>query len=168
MNKSEKIMTFFIVILMLGLFGPVFYIMIKNSMDDSYYTGKIRTENNSIQTDILKNQRYQFVSEDKKTVFMNNEDKKDSVFFEQLMTTYDGKSFAYNEKDLKCTYNGNDQNYNNDMPKQRDAYKEIISQNGDYAVQIYTKTATTGGRGSASPLYYKERLCFNIHPVVKE
>lgn len=171
-KTSDKILLFIAIFLFIALFGPLFYIMISKSMDDGYYTGKMRTEKNSVQVNIVKEQAYNYTNSDKVAVYMTK-NKDYGILLSNIMTTYDGHIYAYNEKDLNCvdniTYTPG--SYNEEMPKEKNAYKEILEKNGKSVVQVYAKTATqgSGGKGgSGSLVYFKEKICSNIYPVIKE
>lgn len=171
-KTSNKVLLFIAIFLSISLLGPLFYIMISNAMDDGYYTGKMRTEKNSVQVNIVKEQTYNYIDGDKISVYMTK-NKDYDILLNNIMTTYDGRMYAYNEKDLNCVENitYTSSSYNDEMPKEKNAYKEIFEQNGKSVVQVYTKTATqgSGGRGgSGSLIYFKEKICSNIYPVIKE
>jgi len=171
-KTSDKILLCITIFLFIALLGPLFYIMMSNAMDNGYYTGKIRTEKNSVQVNIMKEQAYNYTDSDRAAVSMTK-NKDYDILLNNIMTTYDGNMYAYNEKDLNCvdniTYTPN--SYNEDMPKEKNAYREIVEKDGKIVVQFYTKTATagSGGRGgSGSIVYFKEKICSNIYPVIKE
>lgn len=159
---GEKIIKILILILFTGLFGPFAFMLLKQSLDDSYYQGESKTEDYSVQVDIINPQHYQV--EDNIAILSNNEKHK---LFNNLIKTYDGKSYVYNEKELKCISINTYDNKHPEIPKQENAYKEVEKQRGKYSLIIYTKTAG-GGRSGPYLIFYKEKQCSNIYLVEKE
>lgn len=164
-NFGEKIIPIFMIILFSSFVGLMIFMVIKNYLDDSFYQGNPKTEEYSVKMDMINPQHYRI--KDNIAILDNNGNYK---LFNNLIKTYDGKSYIYNEKELECISINTYDKELPEIPKQENAYKEIKKQKGKYSLIVYNKTAGGGYGGIGDPylIFYKEKQCSNIYLVEKE
>lgn len=87
--------------------------------NDSFYTGLIRQEKNSVLFDIIKPKRYAINNSSKK---MNETNQL--ILYKNMIKTYGGDIYVYNDEDLTCNDLTVDEEFKK-SPKEKGTYKEI-------------------------------------------